>query len=118
MGGKPNADHIQAQVHVESESLNIQRGQVNASNQVYEGTITTGTTTIDFYGDAGRFSVDGYIRCDGAGDLLVEVSRDGLSYDPQFTLKEEEIFDVESMKIAKIRLEHSGTDSAYRINLI
>jgi hypothetical protein len=56
----------------------------------------------------------GYIVCDGTGDILIEISSDGTNYLPQFTLKQNEVWDAEQMDISKIRITHSGTDSAYR----
>jgi len=65
--------------------------------------------------DLGRKARDGYIICDGDGDIIVEISHDGTNYGRQITLKKNDIFLIKPLSVAKIRITHSGTDSAYRI---
>jgi len=102
-------------------NLHVREGYHNFDNKTYEDSsfeVGDSPATHDFYGDTGRYSVDGWIVCDGAGDIQVDVSRDGISYGDKFTMKQDEIVDLLRMKISKIRITHTGTDSAYRIYLI
>ena len=111
---------IDAQVNKESASLHTIAGQINASNKTYEdASFVTGDSpvTINFYGDTGRVSVDGYVVCDGPGNIQVAVSRDGLIYDDTFTMKEGEVVCLDHVKVNKIRISWTA-DSAYRVNLI
>jgi hypothetical protein len=111
---------IDAQVD-EFHNLHIKKGQINASNKTYEDTsFTSGDSpaTHNFYADTGRVTSDGYIVCDGSGDIQVAISRDGLIYDDTFTIKKDEVVELSHVRISKIRVTHTGTDSSYRINLI
>lgn len=56
----------------------------------------------------------GYIRVDGAGDILVEISHDGTNYMSQFRLKNADSFDLTGISVSKIRLTWVS-DSAYRV---
>lgn len=68
--------------------------------------------------DLGQPATDGYIVCDGDGNILIEISDDGTNYGTQLTLKKDEIFDLAGIKTHTIKITHSGTDSAYRIVVI
>lgn len=73
---------------------------------------------IDAYTDLGmgRTANAGYIAVDGPGSILVEIAKgDGSTYGEQFTLKQTEKFDLAGEGFRKIRLTHSGVDSAYRV---
>jgi hypothetical protein len=89
-------------------------------NKSYEGTVTAGNSPIvlDFNGDAGRNAVDGWVNCDGDGDMLVAFSRDGITYGDDWTMKKGENTGVRNFDIDSIRITHSGTDAAYRVVLI
>jgi len=73
--------------------------------------------THDFNGDMGRNATDGFMVCDGAGNVLVELSYDGAAWGTQFTLKNGEIITFTGMSIDSVRVTHSA-DSAYRIFLV
>ena len=73
--------------------------------------------THSFNTDAGRNSVDGWLICDGAGSIGVEISRDGLNYGNRYTVKKGERISYERISINKVRILWSA-DSAYRINLV
>ena len=71
---------------------------------------------LDFKTDVGIVPKCGYLICDGAGDLLCEISHDGTNYDNQFTIKSgEKIECLGTCDVAKFRITHSGSDSSYRI---
>lgn len=73
---------------------------------------------LDVYTDLGnRTNLKGYIAVDGAGSLLAELSFDGTNYGSQFTLTTGDVYSLDGIAIKKIRLTHSGTDTAYRINV-
>ena len=69
---------------------------------------------LDIYTDIGRDIYNGEIYCDGDGDILIEHSYNGTGYGDQITLKKDEILDIKTIKVRKVRISHSGTDSAYR----
>lgn len=73
--------------------------------------------THSFNTDTGRNAVDGWIVCDGAGDIQVDYSINGVTFSDKFTMKKNEIVDLLRLNINKIRITHV-TDSAYRIFLI
>lgn len=119
IGGKNN-EGKQAQVN-DHGALFTTLGNVNESNKVYEDTsfvVGDSPAVHNFESDMGRTAVDGYIVCDGAGNIQVDISRNGLTYDEKFTMKIGEICELDGLVISKIRITHTGTDSAYRINLI
>jgi hypothetical protein len=56
----------------------------------------------------------GYIKVDGAGDLLVEIANQGTQYNTQFTLKNGDSFDLTGLDISQIRFTWSGTNTNFR----
>ena len=90
-------------------------------NVAYEDTtFLTGDSpaTHDFNADAGRNAVGGWIICDGAGNIQVDFSRDGVNYSgSKWTMKKGERVNLENLDIDKIRVTWVS-NSAYRINLI
>jgi len=89
-------------------------------NKAYEGTVTAGNSpvTIDFNLDAGRNAVDGWVNCDGDGDMQVSFSRDGVTYGDAWTMKKGENTGVRNFDIDSLKITHSGDDAAYRVVLI
>lgn len=89
-------------------------------NKSYEDTnfvVGDSPVTIDFNADAGRNSKQGWVTCDGPGDIKVAFSRDGITYGDNWTVKAGEStnltsFDVDSLRITWV------ADSAYRVVLI
>ena len=69
--------------------------------------------THDVNTDLGRNGVDGYIICDGDGDIKVEISDDGTNYGSQHTLKSGDILDLKNLDIDRIRVTWVS-NSAYR----
>ena len=49
------------------------------------------------------------------GNILVELSHDGINYGPQFTVFKLEIFSLTGLKVKKIRITHSGNNASYRV---
>ena len=64
--------------------------------------------------DLGGNGRDGYVVCDGAGDITVEISNDGTNYGGSHTLKKDETLHLEGLNIDKIRITWIA-DSSYRI---
>ena len=62
--------------------------------------------------------VEGYIACDGAGDITVEVAPESTSYGNSVTLKQGEVITIGGTRIANIRITHTGTNSAYRVVIV
>lgn len=70
---------------------------------------------LDVKTNLGRTAIDGYIYCDGTGDILVGLSFDGVNYKNDIRLKSGNQFPLKSLAISKIKITHSGTDSSYRV---
>jgi hypothetical protein len=114
-------EYLQAQVD-SLGNLHVREGSYPGLNQTYESTnfvVGDSPATHDFYTDSsGKFAVDGYIVCDGPGNIQVDYSRDGITYGDKWTMKTDEKMSLIRLDIKKIRITHTGTNSAYRINLI
>lgn len=97
-------------------------GNIQGKTVSYESTsFTAGDSPVvlDVYTDLKKRScVDGYVTCDGDGDIIVEFSDDGTTYGGQHTLKSDEILELEYIKARLIRITHSGTDSSYRVLVV
>jgi hypothetical protein len=68
--------------------------------------------------DLGRNAHAGYIICDGAGDITVEISNDGATYGGVHTMKEGEKFNLDKYDVDTIRITYVTADSAYRIGVL
>lgn len=115
-------DNEQLQAQVDDQgNLMVREGTYPGLNKTYEdSSFATGDSpaTHDFYGDMGKYAVDGYIICDGAGDIQVDFTRNGLDYGAKWTMKKGERVNLLRLDIKKIRVTWVTADSAYRINLI
>lgn len=102
-------------------NLRVREGHHGYLNKTYEDTsfVALDSPVVhDFNTDTGRNAVDGWLICDGPGDISVDFTRDGTTYGDQWTMKSKDVVDLLRLDINKIRITHSGTDSAYRIFLI
>lgn len=72
---------------------------------------------LNFNAAAGRNSVDGYVICDGVGGMIVDFSRDGITYGGAWTMYSGEMIGVRNYDIHSLRITYVA-DSAYRVNLI
>ncbi len=61
---------------------------------------------LNVFTDLGRNGHKGYIRNDGPGDIVTEISYDGTTYGSQTTLRGGDTFPLEDLKIRKIRLTY------------
>lgn len=61
-----------------------------------------------------RNAIDGYIICDGIGDLSFAISEDGTNYGQEIVLKQYERHDLKNISISKIRFTFIA-NSSYRI---
>ena len=98
----------------------VQPGVIEGRTFKYEdASFVTGESprTLDVNTDLGRNAVDGYITCDGPGNILVEISDDGATYGGQHTLKVEDTLDLKNINVDSIRIAWV-TDSAYRIMVV
>ncbi len=73
--------------------------------------------TLDVNTNLGRNATDGYLICDGPGNILVEFSDDGSSFGGQHTLKKRDKINLKNLNIDKIRITWI-TNSAYRILVV
>lgn len=123
--GKSDARNTNEAIQAQVDSLgnlHVREGAFPGLNQTYEDTsfeAGDSPATHDFYTDSsGRWAIDGWIICDGDGDIQVDYTRDGITYGDKWTMKVGEIVDLSRLDIKKIRITHTGSDSAYRIFLI
>lgn len=89
---------------------------VDGSTVAYEDTdFVTGDSPVvlDVYTDTGRLGHEGYILNDGAGNILIEISKDGTAYGGSHTLKWGEQLNLSNLKVNRIRLTWQE-DSSYR----
>jgi len=73
--------------------------------------------TLDFNADTGRLGRAGTVTCDGAGDILVSVSNDGITFSDTYRLQAQETFELIDVVVDSIKITHV-TDSAYRVQVI
>ena len=91
---------------------------VSAKNQSYEdSSFVAGDSpaTHDVNTDLGKNAELGYIVCDGAGDITVNLSQDGTTYGDNITIKQDDVLNLDGLDVDSIKMTHSGTDSSYRI---
>ena len=69
---------------------------------------------LDIFTDLGRETYNGEINCDGDGDILVALSSDGTNYGDNVRIKQDEKLVTTTHRVKKVRITHSGSDSAYR----
>jgi len=101
-------------------TLAITPGVITGRTFKYEdSSFVTGDSpaTHDVNTDLGRNGVDGYIVCDGSGDIKAEISDDGSTYGGQHTLKKGDVLDLEHLDIDKIRVTWVS-NSSYRILVV
>lgn len=72
-------------------------------------TVIVMATEIDKQGEGG------YIACDGAGDIQIELSFDGINYGDLITVKSGETFSLRNFQLESLRINHTGTDSSFRV---
>lgn len=72
---------------------------------------------IDFNADAGRNAREGWVTCDGLGNILVAFSRDGITFGDNWTVKPGESTNLANFDIDTLRITWVA-DSAYRVVLI
>lgn len=102
-------------------NLRVREGVYKFDNKVYEDASfisADSPQTHDMNADTGRNAVDGYIICDGSGNIQVDISRNGIAFGDKFTMKKGERVNLLHLDIDKIRVTWTGTDSAYRVNLL
>jgi hypothetical protein len=70
--------------------------------------------THDVNAALGRNAHDGYIACDGDGNITVSISNNGTNYGGSHTLKKDETMKLTGLDVDTIKITWI-TDSAYRI---
>ena len=70
--------------------------------------------TYNANSDLGKNANNGYIICDGAGDITVNLSQDGTTFGDNITLTSGDEFSLKGRNVHSIKLTHVS-DSAYRI---
>jgi hypothetical protein len=92
-------------------------------NKTLESTVTVGNSPLvyDYIGDVGFHAIKGWIICDGeAGDdpdasILVEFSRDGVTYGDPWTMYPGEQTQLSGLEVASIRITRVAFDVDFRI---
>ena len=89
---------------------------VDGSTVSYEDTnFVSGDSPVvlDVYADLGRVGHEGFILNDGAGNLLIELSTDGVTYGGSHTLKWGDQLVISNLKVNRVRLTWQE-DTSYR----
>ena len=86
----------------------------------YEGTVAVAgiPVTLAVKTDLGKNGGDGYITCDGAGDLLVDISKDGVVFETDITVKLSEVLSLSGLNIHTIKIDTTQSGTAYRCVVI
>ena len=86
----------------------------------YEGTIAVvgSPATLAVKTDLGKNGGDGYITCDGPGNLQVDISRDGVTFETDITIKLNEVLDLSGLSIHTIKIDATQNGTAYRVLVI
>ena len=71
--------------------------------------------TIDFNSTLGRNAINGYVKCDGAGDIIVSISEDGSTYGDNIRLKSGETLSLRAISIDSIKITFDSANSSYRV---
>lgn len=107
-----------------SDELLVTQGALSEAipflNETFEDTsFVAGDSpaVLNFNAATGRNSVDGYVICDGPGNMIVDFSRDGATYGGAWTMYSGEMIGVRNYDIHSLRITWVA-DSAYRVNLI
>lgn len=96
--------------------------------KIYDTTVAVAGTenTHDVNDDLGKNGRDGYIVCDGAGNLKIRISDDGTNFNggsgtgstEEITLEEDEVFRLEGLNIDTIKVDATVNGTAYRIVVV
>ena len=73
--------------------------------------------SLDVNAALGHNAHDGYVVCDGAGNMTVAFSPDGTTFGDEATLKNGETISLEGLNIDTIRITWA-TNSAYRVFVV
>jgi len=97
-------------------SINLPAPAIVGNPKKYEGTVAIAGTpvTLNVNTDIGRNSGGGYIVNDGSGDLQVDLSFDGATYETDITIKKDEILDLGGLNIHTIKIDATVSGTAYR----
>jgi len=82
----------------------------------YEGTVATAgvKVTLAVNTDLGRNGGDGYITNDGDGNLKIDISKDGVTFETSITLEVDEVMDLAGLSIHTIKIDATENGTAYR----
>jgi len=111
---------IWSYVDISASSVTAAFAPLGVVNKSYEDTnfvVGDSPVLIDFNSDAGRNSKEGWITCDGVGNILVAFSRDGATFGDNWTVKPGESTNFANFDIDTLRITHVA-DSSYRVVLI
>jgi len=86
----------------------------------YEGTVAAAGTpvTLDVNADLDHNAGDGYIVCDGPGNLQVDISKNGLAFETDVTVEEDEVVLLKGLNVDTIRIDATVSGTAYRALVI
>ena len=111
-------DRIKTSDSVRSDGATRVMELVRALNKSYEDTdftVAESPVTRSIFTDFGYNSIQGYIICDGPGEITFEFTRDGTIFGEPVTIKNGELFNLKGLDVHSIKITHTGTDSSYRI---
>jgi len=80
----------------------------------YSNSNFTVTETLNIFATLKRNAIDGYIVCDGAGDISFSISQDSTNFGDEIILKENEKFPLTYIDTNKVKVTYIA-NSSYRI---
>jgi len=86
----------------------------------YEGSVATAgvPVTLSVNTDLGHNGGNGYLINDGPGDLEVDVSNDGLTFETDITVKEDEVLSLQGLSIHTLRIDATEDGTEYRVLVV
>jgi hypothetical protein len=86
----------------------------------YEGSVAAAGTpeTLPVNTDLGHNGRDGYIMNDGPGDLKIDVSHDGLTFEEDITVEVDEAQSLTGLSLHTVKIDATVSGTAYRALVI
>ena len=75
---------------------------------------------IDVHSVLRKEAIDGWIECRSSsvannGNIQIEISSDGTTYGASRTMFSGDLFSLSGLKVNRIRITHTGTNSGYQV---
>jgi len=74
--------------------------------------------TLDVNADLGHNGSNGYLTNDGPGDLKVDFSNDGVTFETDVTVEVDETISLEGLSLDTILIDATEDDTEYRVLVV